>query len=103
MPYNIYIYDDRNKPMAGFLTVYDLNNNAIAEYEIAAGGSSLDESDIENADHYVVTAPGFYWFGVEMLTGDNSFTLVRKPETTKWVVLAAAAGFLFAKLLKFRL
>jgi len=103
MPYNIKIQNEQGEPLAGVLYFW-LNGEQIGEAGISVGGSTLSDEEVEQADHYTVESPGYYFLGISSLYNDTVFTLTQKPRSALVVVLAAAAaGFVLSKIIKFKL
>jgi hypothetical protein len=103
MPYNVKIQSEQGKPLAGVVYFW-LNGEQIGEAGISAGGSTLSDEEVEQADHYTVESPGYYFLGISSLYNDTVFTLTQKPHSALVAVLAAAvAGFVLSKFVKFKI
>jgi len=102
MPYRVTIKSEQGQPLAGTMYFW-LNGEEIGQAGISAGGSTLSDQEVEQADHYTVEAPGYSFYGTSVLYENNVFTLAQKPKTAMYVVLGLAGGFLLAKLLNFKL
>jgi len=102
MPYRVTIQSEQGQPLAG--TVYFwLNGEQIGEAGISAGGSTLTNEEVEQADRYTIESPGYSYYGTSTLYDDNMFTLAKKTSAGVYVVLAAVGGFVLSKLLKFKI
>jgi hypothetical protein len=102
MPYNIKIQTFDGVPLAGTLYMFDSAGDEIGSAGISAGGSTLDESEIEGATHFRVTAPGYSWYGTSQLYDTNTFTLSKEVQThtVAYIVGALVAGYVLTKMLK---
>lgn len=96
----IYIQNEQHEPLRGSITSYDVNGAVNGVLDILPGGSDVSADFADNGDYFRISAPGYGWYGAEILSDETSFTLVKKAPVWLYLVVAGIGGVVIGKYLK---